>query len=183
MEKSLTNILPLLLMLFTINGYSQNDICTGNLGDNIFETGDFGSGQANIPSRPDNLISTYDYVSLGPPRDGAFTLTNNTGAWPGLFATWLPLMDQSLDPDGYFMVINADFTPGIIYEQTIEGLCQNTLYAFSADIINLIRRGVTDHIEPNVSFLLNDEELYTTCLLYTSPSPRDATLSRMPSSA
>ena len=25
--------------------------------------------------------------------------------------------------------------------------------------------------------------LFTTCLLYTSPSPRDATLSRMPSSA
>ncbi len=25
--------------------------------------------------------------------------------------------------------------------------------------------------------------LYTTCFLYTSPSPRDATLSRMPSSA
>ena len=25
--------------------------------------------------------------------------------------------------------------------------------------------------------------LYTSCLLYTSPSPRDATLSRMPSSA
>ena len=25
--------------------------------------------------------------------------------------------------------------------------------------------------------------LYVTCLLYTSPSPRDATLSRMPSSA
>ena len=28
-----------------------------------------------------------------------------------------------------------------------------------------------------------DIELSTTCLLYTSPSPRDATLSRMPSSA
>ena len=27
------------------------------------------------------------------------------------------------------------------------------------------------------------EEYYATCLLYTSPSPRDATLSRMPSSA
>ena len=26
-------------------------------------------------------------------------------------------------------------------------------------------------------------EMYTSCLLYTSPSPRDATLSRMPSSA
>ena len=28
-----------------------------------------------------------------------------------------------------------------------------------------------------------DWERYFTCLLYTSPSPRDATLSRMPSSA
>ena len=30
---------------------------------------------------------------------------------------------------------------------------------------------------------LQDVKLATTCLLYTSPSPRDATLSRMPSSA
>ena len=29
----------------------------------------------------------------------------------------------------------------------------------------------------------NENPLYTICLLYTSPSPRDATLSRMPSSA
>ena len=31
--------------------------------------------------------------------------------------------------------------------------------------------------------LVIDTHWYTTCLLYTSPSPRDATLSRMPSSA
>ena len=42
--------------------------------------------------------------------------------------------------------------------------------------------------EPNCFELLKKcyEEninLYDTCLLYTSPSPRDATLSRMPSSA
>ena len=30
---------------------------------------------------------------------------------------------------------------------------------------------------------VGDGRLYDTCLLYTSPSPRDATLSRMPSSA
>ena len=29
----------------------------------------------------------------------------------------------------------------------------------------------------------DDDDFYYTCLLYTSPSPRDATLSRMPSSA
>ena len=32
-------------------------------------------------------------------------------------------------------------------------------------------------------FLIYKTETYTFCLLYTSPSPRDATLSRMPSSA
>ena len=31
-------------------------------------------------------------------------------------------------------------------------------------------------------YLIN-QEIYDICLLYTSPSPRDATLSRMPSSA
>ena len=30
---------------------------------------------------------------------------------------------------------------------------------------------------------LNTKEVYTSCLLYTSPSPRDRTRSRMPSSA
>ena len=30
---------------------------------------------------------------------------------------------------------------------------------------------------------INDRQLPNVCLLYTSPSPRDATLSRMPSSA
>ena len=88
-------------------------------------------------------------------------MTNNTGAWGGLYSAWLAIGDQSNDPNGYFMVINADFSPGVIYEQTIEGLCENTLYAFSADVINLVRTGIVNHVEPNVSFLLNDVEQYT----------------------
>ena len=35
----------------------------------------------------------------------------------------------------------------------------------------------------NNSALLGGNQIYGGCLLYTSPSPRDATLSRMPSSA
>ena len=44
-------------------------------------------------------------------------------------------------------------------------------------------------IRPNISdtatsiFALNNGALHQTCLLYTSPSPRDRTRSRMPSSA
>ena len=49
------------------------------------------------------------------------------------------------------------------------------------------------HIKPNMLIILNDNDMSISenvgglnnyfCLLYTSPSPRDATLSRMPSSA
>ena len=47
---------------------------------------------------------------------------------------------------------------------------------------------VLDHSSQSQSSSFEGDELrvmeiLTTCLLYTSPSPRDATLSRMPSSA
>ncbi|MEN0006937.1 MAG: gliding motility-associated C-terminal domain-containing protein, partial [Bacteroidota bacterium] len=70
--------------------------------------------------------------------------------------------DNSTDPNGYMMVVNASFSTGVFYEQEIDGLCENTLYVFSADIINLIANGVAGHIAPNVSFLLNDMTEYTT---------------------
>ena len=48
-------------------------------------------------------------------------------------------------------------------------------------------KGCTTQVFVVVSCLATDwgvdDELYLLCLLYTSPSPRDATLSRMPSSA
>ena len=38
-------------------------------------------------------------------------------------------------------------------------------------------------VEQNLIDGENQDELYSSCLLYTSPSPRDRTRSRMPSSA
>ena len=43
--------------------------------------------------------------------------------------------------------------------------------------------GWTDHIFPHDFPNQNKPQVLKSCLLYTSPSPRDATLSRMPSSA
>ena len=151
-----------LLLLSSYSVHSQDAICDGNLGDNIFVDGDFGTGIANSPDQPDNIITTYSYVQQTPPSDGSFTITNNMGAWSNLFGTWLPLEDNSNDPNGYFMVVNADFTPGIMYEEIINDLCENTLYVFTADVINVVRRGVLDHIPPNVSFLLDEVEQYST---------------------
>ena len=42
---------------------------------------------------------------------------------------------------------------------------------------------VSTSLPPKVQQALKANKLQDTCLLYTSPSPRDATLSRMPSSA
>ncbi len=150
------------LFFNVLSGFAQSSICEGNLGDNIFDLGDFGSGTSNILTQPEGLTTTYFYVKQGPPSDGFFTITNNTGLWLGLYPTWLELEDNSADPNGYMVVVNADFSPGIFYEQKIEGLCSNTLYEFSADIINMIKRGVTGHILPNVSFFLDNEEKFTT---------------------
>ena len=46
-----------------------------------------------------------------------------------------------------------------------------------------VLRGDNDLIKIGKNSNIQDNSVLHTCLLYTSPSPRDATLSRMPSSA
>ena len=46
------------------------------------------------------------------------------------------------------------------------------------DVLVSVDKGMTEEVQRNKLF-----SHYKDCLLYTSPSPRDATLSRMPSSA
>jgi len=154
-------LLPTLLLPTTI--FAQT--CTGNLGDNVFTDGDFGSGTANIvpsSSEVNDIAPGYRYNPNTPPVDGDFIITNNTGRWAGLYDSWLAISDNSSDPNGYMMVVNASFDRGLFYEQTVENLCENTIYEFSADIINMIRAGVGGHINPNVSFLIDGEEVFTT---------------------
>lgn len=136
--------------------------CDGNLGENIFESGDFGSGSTNIPFTDPQIAPGYQYSRIGPPSDGLYVLTNNTGTWPGLYQTWIRIGDNSSDPNGYMMVVNASFEPGNFYQEQVENLCENTLYEFSADVINLIASNVGDHILPSVDFLLNNEVVFST---------------------
>ena len=63
-----------------------------------------------------------------------------------------------------------------------------SMQKYSGDLINKLPR--SKYIEEKInqislreSELCGETELFQNCLLYTSPSPRDATLSRMPSSA
>lgn len=135
-------------------------ICDGNLGENIFTEGDFGTGSSNVVQVDPQIAPGYNYTNIAPPPDGWYLITNNIALWPSCFG-WVEIQDNSTDPNGYMMVVNASYTPGLFYEQQVDGLCENTLYVFSVDIFNLIHTG-DNLIRPNVSFLINDEIVYTT---------------------
>ena len=150
-----------LLLLLPYTGSGQ---CDGNLGENIFPDGDFGSGTANVLSPDPKIAPGFSYVAFPPPNDGSYTVTNNTALWANIFPAWRLFGDNSDDPNGYMMLVNASYEPGLFYEQTVTGLCENTLYQFSADVTNIIKRG-TNQLLPNVSFLLDDEEYITTGFL------------------
>ena len=136
------------------------DLCTGTLGENIFTDGDFGSGSVtNLPSDPVGYAPGYSYQSNPPPNDGNYIISNNTSAWGSFASNWIDIGDNSSDPNGYMMVVNASFDPGVFYEETIDGLCENTVYQFSADVINLLNTG---GIKPNLDFWIDGQYQFGT---------------------
>src|SRR6056300_895936 len=90
---------------------AQSAICTGSLGENIFIDGSFGSGSSNTLTQDPKIAPGYRYVTNRPPGDGEYTITNNSNLIPGLFGTWLGIGDNSDDPNGYYMLVNADYNP------------------------------------------------------------------------
>lgn len=138
------------------------DLCSGSQGENIFSSGNFGSGPQNIYPIDPGIAPGFFYTINVPPDDGEYTFTHDMAQWPFLFDSWNPAREQTDDPNGYIMVVNASFSPGIFYMETVNGLCENTTYAIYADIINLIQTGIPNFILPNVTFLLDDNIVYTT---------------------
>ena len=70
-----------------------------------------------------------------------------------------------------------------------EGISKNIIKVTGNPIVDIINEN-TKHFDSGLNYLDNEVQniiendyVLVTCLLYTSPSPRDATLSRMPSSA
>ncbi len=127
--------------------------CTGQLGDNIFPNGDFGSGTPNILTVNPGIAPGYIYTTNPPPNDGRYTITNNTAPWGSFASNWINIQDNGPEPNGYMMVVNASVSPGLFYEKTVS-VCENTLYEFSMDVINMLESFVSG-IRPNVSFLID----------------------------
>ncbi|MCU0436373.1 MAG: T9SS type A sorting domain-containing protein [Raineya sp.] len=83
---------------------------------------------------------------------GVYNYQLNTGSGPNdnnyLIGTqsrhsfgpaWIPFYDNSPNRNGYLMSINAAYARGKFFDQTISGLCADTQYEFSVDIINVLR--------------------------------------------
>ncbi len=153
--------LPLCLLFLTLFRLSlPAQQCDGNLGENIFTEGDFGSGTANILTPDPKIAPGFIYQSGPPPSDGFYTITNSMAPWINRFPAWRPMGDNSTDPNGYMMVVNASYEPGLFYEQEVDELCENTLYQFTADIANVLYTG-SNQLKPNVSFLIDGQEYFT----------------------
>ena len=118
-----------------------------SLGDPIVDI-TFGAGTATrsgaLPA--DSGTTTYTYSSTGFPSDDDYTIANTTA---GMFNGWWTTTDHTGDVDGYMMIINGSYDPGIFYTRTVTGLCGNTTYQFAAWIKNLLN---SNGILPNVTF-------------------------------
>lgn len=159
-------LLSLLVWTGSQNSAIAQD-CSGKKGENTFEEGSFGSGTANIPATDPKIAPGYEYKSQGEVNDGSYTITNDMTQWKwpfpfeNIFGWFLVAADNSGSSNGYFIVVNASYEPGIFYEKRVDGLCEDTWYEFSVDIHNLIRKNF-NAIKPNIAFLFDGTEEYET---------------------
>ena len=102
---------------------------------------------------------------------GQRVVYDHIGAWNGV---------ENVDSKGalFFHAFIKSFITNV-YQDELSLLGNGYLEAY-ASLKYLTNRKIREIMETAQSSWLDDIK---TCLLYTSPSPRDATLSRMPSSA
>ena len=86
----------------------------------------------------------------------------------------------------YLQLVNAVMKR--LRESTVTSVDQNTYSALVGELVNESKRIVEnawdwEALRSDITFNTSDGDYIYTCLLYTSPSPRDGLLSRMPSSA
>ena len=112
----------------------------------------FGAGGNPGPSLR-AASTSYGFVTSSCPQDGFYTVTNSTFNCNG--NTWQSIpSDHTGNPGGYFMLINASYTPADFYLDTVKGLCENTTYQFAAYIANVLFPNACGGtgIMPNITF-------------------------------
>jgi gliding motility-associated-like protein len=121
--------------------------CTGSLGDPIVNI-TFGKG-ANFGPALASGITTMQYIASQCPNDGQYTIASYSTACFG--NSWPTITDHTGDGNGYYMLVNANYTPSDFYVQLVDGLCSGTSYQFSAWAANVHSQ---PGILPNITFTI-----------------------------
>ncbi len=135
------------ILLFLSGAYwTCAQSCTGSVGDPIVDI-TFGQGGTTIGPALGSGITNLSFVGTGCPNDGQYSIVSSTN---GCGVQWLSVPHDHTGDRGYFMLINASFSPSDFYVQTIDGLCPGTSYQFAAWVLNMA--SVSDAIKPNITF-------------------------------
>ena len=139
----------LLSLIFSLQVNAQ--LCQGSLGDPIVNI-TFGAGN-NPGPRLSAAATGYTFSGTDCPNDGFYSVVNRTSAC--FSNSWHSLSsDHTGNTNGYFMLVNASIQPSAFYVDTVDALCNNTLYEFAAWIMNVIRTSGcgSNPIQPNLTF-------------------------------
>jgi gliding motility-associated-like protein len=119
-----------------MHAFAGAQVCNGSLGDPVVNV-NFGAG-ANPGLPLQSATTSYNFITTSCPDDGNYTVVNNTS---GCFMnSWHTISEDHTpnDVNGYMMLVNATYTPGDFYVDTVKGLCANTTYEFAAWIVNVL---------------------------------------------
>lgn len=127
-------------------------LCTGSLGDPVVNI-TFGSGGNPGPALS-SKVTNYTYTGNDCPQDGFYTIINKTSNC--FSSTWHTLLENHTagDVNGYMMLVNASFNPGVFYLDTVRNLCGGTTYEFSAWVMSMLTTSACggNGIRPNLTF-------------------------------
>ena len=143
-----SSLLLTAIILFISTGSLHAQLCSGSLGSPIVNI-TFGAGTGRGPAL-DPTSTTYIYDDAGKLDEGYYTIANNT---TGLRDNaWHATNDHTGNTNGYMMIVNSSFGPGVFYTKTVSDLCPNTTYEFSAWLMNTMNFTSQN---PNITFTIS----------------------------
>ncbi|WP_153798010.1 gliding motility-associated C-terminal domain-containing protein [Foetidibacter luteolus] len=139
-----------MILFSTVAMQAHAQLCNGSLGDAVVNI-DFGAG---VATQAPFSLANYSFISYSCPNDGSYTVGSSS---PPCFSdSWHTLSEDHTpgDVNGLMMIVNASFTRGDFFIDTVSGLCGNTTYEFAAWILNILKTSScsSNGIQPNLTF-------------------------------
>ena len=131
----------LFLFSFIYTSNVQAQLCNGSLGDPVVNITFAKGTNATVPG--------YTYLNSSCPNDGYYTITSYTS---NCFNNSWHTVSSDHTGGGSFLLVNASYTPGDFFVETVTDLCPSTTYEFASWVMNVYNRAGGGGIKPNITF-------------------------------